>query len=120
VSVTFQIVRTSVYGGQQPCRGAVKARHPRWDVRTCSAEEFDRKDLGAGTPWLGEGEEHRVLANGYIARRMGDVSGWVLGFGSVEELLAFAEEHGELVLSPAEYGLPGNLPTLEIYDDYRE
>jgi hypothetical protein len=38
---------------------------------------------------------------------------------TLSELIALVEEHGPIIVGKA-YEDNGNLPTLEIYDDYRE
>lgn len=117
----FVITRTTSRHQEDtpPIPGAAKGTMDYWDVRTCSAEEFDRKNLGGGTPWLEEGTEHHVLPNGYIKRKKRDTEpAWFIDLPDLDALLAFWKEHGELVLTEA-FGNNG-LPCIEIYDDYRE
>ena len=48
----------------------------------------------------------------------GDAERWFIDFSSLEDLMAFANTHGLLVLIPPRKGVA--YPELEIYDGYRE
>ena len=68
--------------------------------------------------WLAEGTDHTVV-DGCIQRTLGQELRPVVTFASSEELIAFLLEERVIVGAPNEGYLPA-LPTLEIYDDYRE
>lgn len=116
----FRIRRTSVWDPEvKPHEAAFRAFVPRYDIRTCTEEEYNdrirkqtcHKDFSK--PWREYGTEHTVDERGYIKRRLPDHEVWAVKIESLEELLAFAG-NGELVISGSEP------PSIEIYDDYRE
>ena len=52
-----------------------------------------------------------------------ELGDWTIDFDTIEELMAFVNAHGSVVLSDAVmlYGTDEkSLPFIEIYDDYRE
>lgn len=120
----FAITRTSVYSDDaSPCPGAIKGTMPYWDARTFkSPEEHDAK-LGAGGLWTDRGTEHQIVYGPRggvqgIKRRLDDRTAWFLDFDSLEALMAFNAEYGDLIIT----GAFGNYehPAIEIYDGYRE
>lgn len=108
-----------------PCPGAVKGTLPYWDCRTFkSPEEHDAKlKRRDGEGWFDRGTEHQITygprggVHG-IKRRTEDVTAWFIEIDSIEALMAFYEEHGDLVLTES-FGNNGQ-PCIEIYDGYRE
>ena len=114
----FRVERTSVWDDEtQPCLEAVSEMIPRWDRRTFkSPEEHDAK-LPHNEPWLSNGTEHRLVygpRGGVIGieRRTGDVMVWFVTLDSLDDLIAFSDKYGALVVSAE--------PSIEIYDGYRE
>lgn len=63
-----------------PIEGAVREMVKYSDARTCSEEEFDRDiaPIYEKGPWRSQGTNHRVLANGHIARDMEPREEWVV------------------------------------------
>jgi hypothetical protein len=122
----FVVSRTSQYGDDsRPCPEATGELQPRWDVRTFkSPEEHDAKvgHLRSGT-WASRGTEHQTVygPRGGVAgikRHLGDETVWSVEIPDLDALLSFAEQHGELVLTP--WNPDDRMPALEIYDTYRE
>ena len=119
----FIVKRTSDWEqNNPPCRGAVETLVQVWDFRTFKTpQEHDAKLCQGHRPsqqWLEKGTEHGTYEGG-IKRRLDDKKGWVIEINSLEELIEFSKEYGELVVSnftSTNY----EVPTIEIYDDYRE
>jgi hypothetical protein len=105
-----------------PCEGCERGTYPYWDVRTFkSFEEHDAKLTRER--FVDRGTEHQVVRGPRggavgIKRRLRDEDGWFREFTDLNDLLAFADEHGELVIGSA-LGNP-SVREIEIYDDYRE
>ncbi len=73
----------------------------RFEVTRSSQSPWDENSPHPGATRANEGQPHAI---------------WAIEIATLEELMAFAAEAGELVLKPGEDGLP----ELEIYDTYRE
>jgi hypothetical protein len=113
----FLVTRTSQYvSDEPPCARAELARYTPTQVRTVKDfDEFDRRFGDREGPWVSKGINHRVHPAG-IARDMPDgAEGWFVEIPDLAALLEFSREHGPIVV-----GLDGGIPTVEIYDDYRE
>jgi hypothetical protein len=124
----FRVTRTSMRYGDDvkpPCDDAEPGPVERWDIRTFkSAEEFDSKFAGTRFgKWHDRGTDHQVIrgprgeARG-IKRRVDDEPGWFVELADLAALLAFHATHGELVIETDE--CYGSVPTIEIYDGWRE
>lgn len=109
----FWVTRTSFWGNGIPAEGLTQGKRPRWDVRTFKTfEEYEKR---LGEPFTAKGTDHEVLPGRGIRRRMPDADAWFVDIDSLEQLMAFGEKHGDLVLM-AENGVQ----EIEIYDGYRE
>lgn len=117
-TMQFRVERTSVWddakeGGKPPCEGAVLGEYLHRDERGWKsiddANEHVKKD------WYSRGEDHGHADNGNIVRYLRWPC-WLIEIDGMNGLLAFAKEHGELVLD----AYSGNIPCIEIYDSYRE
>lgn len=120
----FRVTRTSAkYDGESPCHGATPGEVERWDIRTFkSAEQYDAK-LGHEGRWTERGTDHQVIygpggETRGIKRKVDPEHGWFIDFDSLADLLAFHEEHGDLVIETDERS--GSVPTIQIYDEWRE
>ena len=117
----FKVSRTSGWNESKPCDTAVKGEIQSWDYRTCKTpEEFNDRKLG---DWFGEGTtEHGTYGSGkdrgIKRRRHPDREAWFVEVGSLEELMAFWELHGDLVITTAHEDR--QTPEIEIYDGWRE
>lgn len=115
----FKISRTSLYGDDKPpCEEAFKMDYFRTDIRTT---DDPMKKPHIGKSWYETGENHRVI-NGQIARDFKD-NGYFVKVESLEGLVCLRKKYGDLILSEHGYAHDkyGNeLPSIEIYDDYRE
>ncbi len=119
----FAIRKTSHWGnGEMPYKTAVQEYVPQYDVRTCTEEYYNNnmprmrgRETEPRQKWRDTGTEHTVLPNGHISRRMPqDRLIWTIEIESLEQLMALQNEVGSLVISY------DNMPSIEIYDTYRE
>lgn len=110
----YQISRTSNYGGDEiPCEGAYREAYVRIDERTVDDPAKLSSFSGKTGWWYSNGINHRV-ENGHIKRDF-PATDW---FIDVDDLLAFVQKHGKIVLGP--HWLNPSILSIEIYDDYRE
>lgn len=112
----FKLRRTSAYG-DKPIENCKKVRVDSWHIRSVSEEEFNKRFSEREGLWRSKGEKHRVTSEGFIARVDSKETVYVVEINTLDDLIAFVKEHGTLVID--EPDLTG-LPSLEIYDDYRE
>lgn len=116
--MNYIIKRSSVWDEETPpCEKAYNIELLRWECRTVSEEEFDRKFSASEGTWRSKGSNHKVDERGYVLRSHPDET-WVVDISSIEELIEFSREYGQLVFSCEHYAY--DLPSIEIYDDYRE
>ena len=89
---------------------------PVFDERACT-EDYFNSNLAKyyhGGLWREEGNEHQILPNGHIRRRLADREVWVVEIETLDDLVEFSKKYGELVLNFKD------CLEIEIYDDYRE
>lgn len=112
----FWITRTSVWSGHPGVEEAHLGMRPCYDTRTFKTfEEYDKRGFRDGR-FLDRGTEHEVLPNGEgIRRRIKGEPGWFVEVESLEDLMALNQRYGVLIISTHE-----GVPSIEIYDDYRE
>lgn len=116
--MVFKIRRTSLWNDDKPHDLAFKCNFPQWDVRTTTEEDFNNRirlfSRGDGAlPWKEYGRNHEVMPNGHIRRQLQDKEEWAIDIASLDDLLKLAEKN-EIIVSM------GEMPSVEIYDDYRE
>ena len=104
------------HGEEKPCDEAFGYPHERWHIRACSEEEYNRLFSEQEGLWRSKGKNHGITEKGRIIRQEEDIVDWTVEINSLDELNAFAEKYGELVISIEPHGSPW----IEIYDDYRE
>ncbi len=117
----FQISRTRQRYNEDydkvlsPCEGAYEADYMQVDTR--SVDDPAKLGFNGKDTWYTEGSNHRVV-NGQIKRDT-PARGWFIDISSLEELLEFTKknEHS-IVMSYSHWD--SDLPSIEIYDDYRE
>lgn len=121
----FRVSRTSEYNDEvPPCSRAVKGKAGEWDRRTFrSPEEYDAK-LGMLRTWSSDGTDHQIVRDAQgaptgIKRRVGEETAWFLDLGSLEDLLRFQAEHGDLIVQAVDDQREA-VAHIEVYDDYRE
>lgn len=103
---------------KQPHKKAWLKAIARYDTRTCSEEYYNAHIKGKKNAlWKAEGTNHTVTKSGGIRRKMGTEKVWVIAFATLEDLIKFVSNNGECIISPKSYN---NLPSIEIYNDYRE
>ena len=112
----FKVRRTSEWGDKKPCKEAKRITLENWHTRTCTELEFNDRFSHQEGLWQDRGKNHQITKEGYITRQMEDIKAWGVEFSSLSDLVAFAKEYGELVISVSS----GDMVELEIYDDYRE
>jgi hypothetical protein len=112
----FRITRTSgsCVNEAKPCEKAVKGTYLYTSTRTCTEEEFNRKFADREGLWRSKGINHRVDSRGYIQREY-EREGFLIEINTLEELVAFVDEVGDIVISK-----DNPMPEIEIYDGYRE
>lgn len=114
----FAVRRTSGWEGS-PCDEAYQDTYTYVDRR--SADDPRKipayQHLSNQDWWYGEGNNHRIV-DGQIARDFEGRKGWFIDINSLDELLAFQEKYGRLVIE----SMFGSMDTveIEIYDSYRE
>ena len=113
----FIISRASEWGDDSPHNNAKKEFVEHWHIRTCSEESFDEKLSFREGLWRSKGKDHTVTEKGYIKRRESDVEVWIIEINTLEELIKLSSEC-RIIVGPISE--THNLPTIEIYDDYRE
>jgi hypothetical protein len=113
--VEFMVSRTSLWIDVKPCEEAVKKSYTKIDERPVDSPA----NLKIGPDrvhWYTEGFNHRV-EDGHIKRDF-EAEAWFVEINSLEELIAFQNKYGDLVLQKS-YDNPSILK-IEIYDTYRE
>jgi hypothetical protein len=114
----YVISRTSLWDDERPCDEAYLAFKPSYQISTYSEEEYDiRFAEQEGGKWREKGSEHSVTEDGCICRRMRDVQVWCVKIDTLDEMNAFAQKYGQIILKERNQTL---LRQIEIYDDYRE
>lgn len=111
----FLVTKTSVWDDKEsPCEEAYFKKYISVDERTVA----DPKEIpihgGTNGGWYDRGANHRVV-NGHICRDFED-EGW---FVDIDDILEFSEKYGNLIISKESYS-NRDIPSIEIYDDYRE
>lgn len=115
----YLITRTSVWAPDAPCTEAFLYPREHWELRTCSEEDFNRRFSKKEGTWRSKGKNHKITEEGYITRQVDDVTEWVVEMNTLEELNAFADKYGKIIISPIGE-VDDEFPEIEIYDDYRE
>lgn len=111
----FMVSRTSNYGQCPPCEGARQETYLRVDERT--VDDPAKLNLFENeTDWYGLGCNHRI-ENGHIKRDY-ECKGYFIDIANLEELLAFMDTHGPIVIQKTNTN--PQMREIEIYDDYRE
>lgn len=108
----FRVERTSVNEEKKPCKEAYKSECIQIDRRVVD----DPSKLRDGKDWYKTGHNHRVV-NGKLERDF-VTKCWSIEINTLEELNAFVLTYGDIVIQ--KQGVFYNVPTIEIYDDYRE
>jgi len=116
----FIISRTSEWQDDIPLCGGARKESYKFVDRRMVKSLADARKAKWGAEFFAEGENHREENSG-IARDLGPRDYWVIEFETLEELLAFQDKHGDLVLRRPLFDLVnGPEWEIEIYDDYRE
>jgi hypothetical protein len=109
----FICERTSVWNDIRPCEEAKQELIKHTEYRTRSIEYLKKHLPGS---LHGDGSEYHNCRGG--CKRDYTKTRWVVEFNTLEELIAFKEKYGDLVLRHD--CLDSELPVVEIYDSYRE
>lgn len=111
----FMISRTSVWEPTEPpVEGAVLEEVVKTQRGTWSSLEAARADNGKGWFFRYGTFNHRQDGSG-VAHDYRDHQ-YVLEVGSLEQLVALVEREGRIVIESGDHPMP----TIEVYDDYRE
>lgn len=106
----FLITRTSAWSDSQPCPEAVPFQYASRTVYTYKSlkqAQTDNRDQG----------REFELFEGVVCSPPYTVDGWAVDLHSLEDLIELQEAHGSLIV---DFSFPAQMPTIEIYDDYRE
>ena len=116
----FVVARTSGSREVCPVKGAKRETIVAVDVRNVKTLEEARNSRWAQS-FFRDNKRNFREEGGYVKADY-DAQEWTIEIDSLEDLLRFADKHGELVLSPIGDGVWGarDYPRLEIYDGYRE
>jgi len=115
----FIIRRTSEWNHDvQPCIEAKRELVTWLDRRTAQTIEQARSCLWF-KDWWEWGENHREENGMIVCDRKKKDTVWTIEFNSLEELIAFENEHGQLVIGRTD-SYKGYDMEIEIYDGYRE
>lgn len=107
----FLITRTRNWSDEKPCEEAVRQSY------THTEEWFLFRANKYPNEWQQTGTNHRT--EGDMAVKEVADSDWFVEIDTLEALLAFRQKHGPIILDEREDRL-SPLPTIEIYDGYRE
>lgn len=113
----YTISRTSDYSGKKPCKEAKKELVPHWHLRTVSEAEFNRKFSAIEGEWRSKGKNHTTYPGG-IQRQEDDREAWVVEINTLEDLQKLISKYGRLIITDENWDT--RLPSIEIYDSYRE
>ena len=116
----FVVSRTSLWQDERPCDEAKLERVESWHTRTCTEEVFNAKFSKKEGLWRDSGTEHTVTKAGHITKRVEDDDAWVIEIKSLAGLVKFMDKYGSCIIDMESDYSPSKLPTIEIYDDYRE
>jgi len=113
----FLVKKTSEYwNARKPCEEARKEQHVFTDEWACDDPSKIPTFQGREELWYQKGTNHRV-ENGHIKRDFIE-DRWFVSIDSLEDLLAFSDKYGVIILS--RFIEDPNIWEIEIYDDYRE
>jgi hypothetical protein len=119
----FLVTRTSQDGNDySPCPEANRGKIAVWDRRTYKSPEEHDDEWGHKEKWHDRGTDHgfwykEIDIIGGIKRRLPDRDCWYIDLSSIEELIAFMNRHGSIILDRE---MDDETYGIEIYDDYRE
>lgn len=107
----FEVTRTTMpyRTVEKPCEEAYLKEVEKWNGYSLSERKYNEYIAQDGEMWRDRGTDHEVTKNGI--RRKETFKVWCVTFDSLEELMAFIEKYGRVVLNRTE---------IEIYDDWRE
>ena len=111
----FEIRRTSECWNNKPCPESVKEDCIRVDRR---ATDDPMKNQHIGQQWYERGINHRV-EDERICRDFPEHR-YIIEFNTLEELISFMKEHGNIVINNSSAPRKPNLKVIEIYDSSRE
>lgn len=116
----FVISRSSdICGEEYPCEESKKTKLEDWDTRYFTEQTFNKKFK---EKWRDKGKNHKKINNGkYISREIGNIVGYTIEIGNLEELLNLFRKYGDLVITTRNNKNPEEEEiVIEIYDGYRE
>lgn len=108
----YRIKRTSMWGDDSPCEGAISRSVVTVDRRNVDDPKKIPANNGTDGDWYTKGTNHRI-ENGNICRDTGFNNEW---FIEIPDLMEFVKGYGDCIIKIGD----GGIPEIEIYDDYRE
>ena len=116
----FIVRRASVWDDETSlCEEAKRDSIVRVETRTLhTPEEFDAKFANWEGKWYSVGTNHRVDKNGWITRDNGVINVYSIKINTLNELIKFCEEYGDVVISDCVWNKA--YKEILIYDDYIE
>lgn len=104
----------------KPCEGALKKKYDYVDRRIFRTfEEFDSKPhLTRNGKFTSEGINHKQTKDGIERTFPDDCEGWFIEINTLEELLEFEKEHGDLIIG--RNWRNHHIMQITIYDGYIE
>lgn len=114
----FMVSRTSMWSDEKPCINAYRKTIPIIDVRSVTCPSKIPLYGGETDWWYSSGKNHKVNDMGCIERELECEDKWFIELNSLEDLLEFKSQHGNLVIESSLYNY--HYDNIEIYDGYRE
>ncbi len=111
----FTIKRTSLWSDEEPCEEATLEHGVYVDVRTSDDPAKVPYYKGESAWWYSEGTNHRI-EDGHIKRDL-PRDYYVIKIESLDDLVRLSDKYGSLIVGKS---INYTIPTIEIYDDYRE
>jgi len=114
--MNFIISKTSQWNDEKPVKSAKKITVGYWHERTCTEEFFNERFGKNEGLWKSKGVKHQKTHNGEWIKRLQEETKWTIEINTLEELIKFCKKHGNIIVDSDDC----DIPSIEIYDDYRE
>ncbi len=112
----FEISRTSFYNNEKPYEKAIEEEYTFIETGNGNGK-FLENNPDFLESWKSKGENHTF--EGVQLSLEVKKTRWVIEINSLEDLVELQKEHGELVIGSS-YNHKDQIPSIEIYDSYRE
>jgi len=90
----FKIKReTDCHGNNRPVRKAKMMPFEKWDVRSCTEEQYEQRHAPKFGSWRSQGKNHSVIkGRNWIKRQREDELCWGIEINTPEDLIAIIHE----------------------------